>query len=205
MYHLLSKEAVIAVETRDHLSNGVSPKDQMSRGNNLRKVLYCLTVVVIATIALISCNKEETHKKYLNGLWKIDDSYCVEIKKQEGHLVLFDAEYWAQGISRYVNVGDKAFRSLKKEDDNRWSGEELYWEYNEYDQVVGTAWVGVTIILSKDKKSFVSSSNVQKITYYKVNDVQESVEDRIDFKSEPMLKKGIKGVAEAHSRVTENQ
>ena len=32
------KEAVIAVETRDHLSNGVSPKDQMSRGNFLKSV-----------------------------------------------------------------------------------------------------------------------------------------------------------------------
>ena len=29
------EEAVIAMETRDHLSNGVSPKDQMSRGNFL--------------------------------------------------------------------------------------------------------------------------------------------------------------------------
>ena len=36
---LAEREAVIAVESRDHAkNNGVSPKDQMSRGNFLKEV-----------------------------------------------------------------------------------------------------------------------------------------------------------------------
>jgi hypothetical protein len=38
-----SREAVIAMESRDHLSNGVSPKDQMSRGNfKFLLIVFCL-------------------------------------------------------------------------------------------------------------------------------------------------------------------
>jgi len=40
-----SREAVIAMESRDHLSNGVSPKDQMSRGNIIRAFLILVSVI----------------------------------------------------------------------------------------------------------------------------------------------------------------
>jgi hypothetical protein len=47
-----SRGAVIAVETRDHLSNGVSPKDQRSRKNFL--ILACFALLVVFS----GCQKE---------------------------------------------------------------------------------------------------------------------------------------------------
>ena len=75
MYHLLSKEAVIAVETRDHLSNGVSPKDHTSRRNNLnfsnmRKIVTML-VAIAMVFAFSSCQKEGVY----NPKEKISEIY----------------------------------------------------------------------------------------------------------------------------------
>ena len=78
MYHLLSKEAVSAnscstMETRDHAKNGVSPKDQMSRENNLNfsnmKKIFVMLVVVVSVVAFFSsCTDKE---EYLDGTtWK---------------------------------------------------------------------------------------------------------------------------------------
>jgi len=41
-------KAVIAVEFRDHLSNGVSPKDQMNRGNVLSIISCCLIIAIFS-------------------------------------------------------------------------------------------------------------------------------------------------------------
>ena len=45
-----SREAVIAVETRDHLSNGVSPKNQRNRGNK-GWLLFFICVLLFGTFA----------------------------------------------------------------------------------------------------------------------------------------------------------
>ena len=84
MYHLLSKEAASAnscraMETRDHTKNGVSPKDQMSRGNQLKIffVIFLCSIFVLTTFN--SCDKS---KKMDGTNWEGDcdfvDSYDGE-------------------------------------------------------------------------------------------------------------------------------
>jgi len=53
-----SREAVIAVESRDHLSNGVSPKDQMSRKRFFNTFVVCLSFVVVLFM-FATCNKDD--------------------------------------------------------------------------------------------------------------------------------------------------
>jgi|GEM_PF-3040133 len=49
------KEAVIAVEPRDHAkNNGVSPKDHMSRGN--RQIMNCLIILFTSILFLSTCS-----------------------------------------------------------------------------------------------------------------------------------------------------
>ena len=57
------REVVIAVESRDHFKNGVSPKDQMNKINNLiflkMKKLFVTLLVGVIGFGFLSC-KEKT-------------------------------------------------------------------------------------------------------------------------------------------------
>ena len=60
----IKEEAVIAMESRDHLSNGRSSKSQKSRGNiflygNMRKV-FLIVVAVLITGIFAACDKESS-------------------------------------------------------------------------------------------------------------------------------------------------
>lgn len=142
-----------------------------------------LSLLFVATILLISCSKEETHKKHLTGLWKVDDTWCVEIKKDRGYFVLLNAEAQFPGLSKFLKIGDMTFKDLKKTGDNRWSGKEICWYYYvDTGEILQTDWDPVTIVLSGDKKSFISiRGGSDQLTYYKVNNVLDNVPDQTDY------------------------
>jgi len=158
----------------------------------MKKILLCIAAIFL----LISCENEET----LNGLWKFDDDYCVEIKKDKGYFVLLNAEAWALGLSNFLGIGDLAIKNLKKTGDNRWSGKEVTWWEDEYTgKVLKLDWDGATYILSEDKKSLTRFVLDEKITLYKVDNVLDNVPAQPYLKMEQIqqqenadiLKKGI--------------
>ena len=53
-----SREAVIAVESRDHAkNNGVSPKDHTSRGNKMY-LFYVIAYIVVFSTVFVACDKD---------------------------------------------------------------------------------------------------------------------------------------------------
>ena len=82
-----SREAVIAMETRDHLSNGVSLKDQMSRENINNKVrikkysFFLMLAALIISAAFVACNKDNDNKDDgNNGNEIVDNPAIIEVK-----------------------------------------------------------------------------------------------------------------------------
>ena len=139
---------------------------------NLIGALVLLSILFFA----VSCEKEETHKKYLNGIWKADDTWCVEIKKDKGYFVLLRAEEQFPGLSRFLKIGDVAIKDLKKTGNNTWSGKEIAWRYwVSTGEVYELDWSNATFVLSEDKQSFVRISEFGNLTYYKVNNILDEV------------------------------
>ena len=151
---------------------------------NIRRLNLRNVAVGIACLAVLgmffSCKKEETHKKHLNGLWKVHDGWCVEIKKDKGYFVLLEANDFGDiGLSRFLTIGDLALKDLKKEGENRWSGKSVFWWYNtNTGEVLELDWGGATFVLSEDKKSMIEINEFGRTTYYKVNNVLDRVPDQ---------------------------
>ena len=110
MYQNITKTVAItnksnAMETRDHSKNGVSPKDQMSRGNILttKKVLLALGYFILCTNYVIgqhSCINIGRNIRTVEG-------YYVELSNNCNYSVRVEYQYKLSGgggIFGYVNI-----------------------------------------------------------------------------------------------------
>ena len=121
------------METRDHLSNGVSPKNQMSRGNDLNfckmKKVFLILVAVIGFhsltfgqtvgVQVIGGTTENTEKKddcayRISGICATEDLGGVEVSKGQytgnGYWKLKFENYnnfTVSVIFEYTTVGDR--------------------------------------------------------------------------------------------------
>ena len=100
---LAEREAVIAVETRDHAkNNGVSPKDQMSRGRGLRNLVA--VVICLAGITVFSgCNKDNNQNQ-----WETSDFYFTITNNSDNTITL------AKAGNQRVHIGDNYIQDIRK-------------------------------------------------------------------------------------------
>ena len=99
-----NEEAVIAVESKCHLSNGVSPKDHTSRGNFLRmSVLFCAVFCAVFVAQA---------QRFLIG-GKLEDGsptvITINLKDMSLRVLLDVADYIEVDIEKInvVDVGEK--------------------------------------------------------------------------------------------------
>ena len=144
---------------------------------NLRKVV-AIAICLAGVTMFSACSKEDKENAELQGIWKVDDTWAVEIKGNQAYFVLLDAEAIRAGLSDFLAVGDIAIKNLKKQNANTWTGNEVFWYYNTTTgRVISISYEDVdTYILSGDKNRLERTSDeYEPITYYRVQKATDPV------------------------------